>query len=79
MYVVLRTRAASVRHLPEVNDMQRNDVYDLHSTQLEIVLVSIEKRLSKLSDIGFDTYSLESFYNIVRDAQIHAVERETGA
>jgi hypothetical protein len=63
------------------NDMKENfdGVYDLHSTQLEIVLVSIEERLGKLSEIGFDTYSLESFYNIVRHAQIHAIERETGA
>ena len=59
--------------------MQNQDVYDLHSTQLEIVLLSIEKRLGKLSDIGFDTYSLESFYNTVRDAQVVAIERETGA
>ena len=59
--------------------MQNHDVYDLHSTQLEIVLVSIEKRLEQLSNASHDTYSLESFYKTVRDAQWIAIERETGA
>ena len=58
--------------------MKNHDVYDLHSTQLEIVLVSIEKQLERLTNASHDTYSLESFYHTVRDAQWVAVERETG-
>jgi hypothetical protein len=63
----------------DLDNEKDHDVYGLHSTQLEIVLLSIDKRLDTLSECGFDTYSLESFYNIVRHAQIHAIERETGA
>jgi hypothetical protein len=59
--------------------MQNHDVYDLHSTQLEIVLVSIEKELERLSNASHDTYSLESFYKTCINAQGFAIEREMGA
>ena len=64
----------------EENDMQRDDIYKLHSTTLETVMVSVEKELHILSD-GWsgDTYALEHFLDTLRDAQVFAIERETGA
>lgn len=55
-------------------------IYDLHSTTLEIVMVSVEKQLDFLSK-GHkgDTYSLETFLNTLANAKGFAIERETGA
>ena len=60
--------------------MKRNDIYKLHSTTLETVLVSIEKQLDILNREGkTETESLERFLKTCVNAQHFAVERETGA
>ena len=60
--------------------MQRDDIYKLHSTTLENVLVSIEKQLDILIGEGkTETESLMRFWETCVNAQGFAVERETGA
>ena len=60
--------------------MKHDDIYKLHSTTLETVMVSIEKQLDILISEGkTETESLERFLKTCVNAQGFAVERELGA